>query len=252
MANCKVGNYIFDIDPDTATYKYSMKVNPEDTYGGRVIQILSCKIDSLVISGSIRPKKGGGQFEAMEKFADDIRSIMDWQAQNKTPLQFSYPALDWTGKVYLLGYKDVRYDVGTSVATYTLTFDIDSGFEGVKTVAVNNDLGFENIPDGVNWVRNEYNTPATSWEDVKTMLEGVLKDAGTSYKIQSLYDYADAVQSAEHAGGAAGLKADMAAASSTTGGNPQFNNMFGPVSSTSGQLTVSGFGSNRLPGGGVQ
>lgn len=226
MANCRVGSYIFDIDPDTATYKYSMKVHPEDTYGGRVIQILSCQIDNLVITGSLRPKKGGSQFAAMEEFAANVKAIMEWQAQNKKPLPFSYPALDWTGNVYLRDYKDVHYDVGTTVATYTLSFDIDSGFEGVKIAA--SSYGLENIPDGVNWVRNEYNTPTTDWDDVKKMLEGVLKDAGTSPKIQSLYDYAEAISNEQtQNSGAQGLRADLAGASQVTGGNPTFRNVMG-------------------------
>ena len=58
MANMRIGGYTFDLDPSSASWGYSLRLNQTDTYGGRVIQVLGCSIDTMSIRGYVRPLKG--------------------------------------------------------------------------------------------------------------------------------------------------------------------------------------------------
>jgi hypothetical protein len=216
MANASIGSYVFDIDPSSATWTYSLKTKAYQTYGGRVIQILRCNIENMTIggylsqlkgssSGGIRTVEGRGvsggsnvggfdyRYMQMKGFERDIRSIMESQAQSKEPWTFRYPILGWEGKVFLSGYDSVRYDVETSVVSYKLSFEVDSGFDSIIRAA--SSQGLESVQDGVNWTRNEYNTPSTAWSTVKTALQSALKDAGSSAQIGSIYEYIDKIGS---------------------------------------------------------
>lgn len=194
MANAKLGNYVFDINPSSASWGYSLHTNKIHTYGGVVVQILSSKIDDLVISGYI-PLRGGNrivQFNEMEQFEMEMRQIMESQVNDPpTPIHFSYPELNWDGDVFLMGYDSVTYDIETSAAKYTLRFTIDTGFDGV--VNIGGIEGIDNIPDGVGWVRNKYNTPdsAYSYEKIMESIGAILDDIGTfdSLNPPDLYAY---------------------------------------------------------------
>ena len=177
--NMSVHNYTFAIDPTSASWGYTLNVKHFDTYGGRVIQTLSCKIDKLTIGGYLPQPKGGMEtrYDNMIAFEKTVKEIMDYQSSTKSPVWFSYPPLGWEAWVYLMGYKDVKYDVGTSAVSYSLTFEVENGFESLVKTAES--YGLDLINSGVEWVRNEFNTPSQTWADLRTAYEALLGDAGT-------------------------------------------------------------------------
>ena len=197
MANASIGGYTLDIDPSSAQWTYTLRTKSIDTYGGRVIQVLGCSIDSLAISGYLPPVKGGdsARWTKMEEFETKIRAIMQEQADSKSSVTFNYPVLDWNGKVFLTGYENVKYDVKTTAISYTLSFQVDSGFGAIKTAASSE--GLDVIPDGVDWVRDVYNTPTASWDDVEKAFKEVMDSAGTSIETESLYDYLSEITAIE-------------------------------------------------------
>jgi hypothetical protein len=208
--------YELDVDPTSAQWGYKLNTSSYDTYGGRVVQVLSCKIETLTISGILSQPYGtnipmqfsryattseafgafDNRFAVMEEFADAMRQCMECQGETKTPSRFCYPMLDWDGGVYLTSYGNATYDVGSATATYTLKFDVDNGFDQIKEAA--STYGLDEIPDGVNWTRNVYNTPVTNWNDVRQALESLLNDAGTSAQRQSIYDYLSDIDHVEN------------------------------------------------------
>lgn len=193
MAWINVGDYRFNIMPDTAAWSYSMYVKSIDTYGGRVVQFLNSSIDALSVEGYIRPKKPKAevvngalsypdadiaQWQGMREFEYNVRQIMSFHESEKSPVHFSFPEVGWDGMVFLTGYSDVRYEVGTAAVRYRLSFDIDSGFESILTSAESQ--GLDNIPNGVGWVRSIYNTPGNDgWSAAKKAIEKIVDDAGT-------------------------------------------------------------------------
>ena len=191
MASIDVAGFSFSILPETAAWSYAMKIQSFDTYAGRVIQLLACNVENLSVEGYISPRYGarqtdmGGnvsdvaaQWIGMEEFEVAVKAIMAYHEQEKRPAHFSFAEVGWDGEVYLTGYTDVRYEPDIPAARYTLKFEVDSGFEDIAAAA--GDEGLKNIPDGVGWVRNVYNTPnVNNWEKVKDAIGKIVDDAGT-------------------------------------------------------------------------
>ena len=199
----------FDIDPESAQWAYSLKVRPYDTYGGRVIQVLSRSIDGLKIKGHLPCRHGldateyESQFGNMERFERDIKAVMEWQAENKRPHYFRFDALDWSGRVWVKGVGPFTYRPDIAAVEYSVDFEVESGFEDIaRSVGTH---GLENVPDGVNWVRNIYNTPTyKDWDHFLSALTRILSDSGsysssTVELLQSLYDSISESVSAEDA-----------------------------------------------------
>lgn len=212
MANMRIGSYTFDLDPSHASWGYRLRTKSTDTYGGRVIQILGSQVEQMSIRGYVRPLKGPveGAFEnrflAMERFEQDVKAIMDAQAQSKMPSELVYPPLGWGVDerilVYVTGFSNVKYDDSVSAFSYDLKMDVDSGFDEVVESALT--YGLEDIPDGVRWYRNQYNTPVTNWEQVKNALRQAIQANMSGDYDASVYDYLedymDDVEASENIG----------------------------------------------------
>lgn len=174
--------WTFDIDPETAQWSLELVTHVDNTYGGRVVQLLSKRVTGMRISGHLPMSMGDGserdmQFKAMENFERSVRSVMDDEARCRRPHKFSFPALGWEADVYLTGYSGVRYAPDQSAVEYTLSFEVDTGFEDVKPA--DGTFFMENVPDGVNYVRTKYNTPSTtSWDTVLKAVKNLLTSSG--------------------------------------------------------------------------
>lgn len=185
MAVISIGGYRFTIAPETASWSYAMNIKPFETYGGRVVQLLACSVNKLSVEGYISPKGNVksqsdplGQWQGMREFEYNVKQIMAVHEVYKQSVLFDFPEVGWNGNVWLTGYSDVRYEPSIPAVRYTLSFDIDSGFDSI-TEAIS-DYGLKNIPDGVGWVRNVYNTPLPKdWETYKEAIAAVLDDIGT-------------------------------------------------------------------------
>lgn len=204
MAIISIGGYEFSIDPTTASWNYRMNIKSTDTYGGRVVQLLACVVENMTVQGYIYPDKWvsdrndanrnilnkNNQWNGMRSFEHNIRLIMGYHETARRPVDFDFPEVGWSGKVYVTGYSDVRFDPGIPAVTYTLSMAVDSGFDSIASAA--GDYGMKSMPDGVGWVRSVYNTPDDAdWEKVKKALEKVVDEAGTfdADKVLDFYDY---------------------------------------------------------------
>lgn len=186
-----IGGYVFSINPSSMSWSYDMNTSSTDTHGGRVIQLLSCSLGEISLQGYLPVAKGQDIYREMERFEQQMVALMDWQAETKKPLPFRFPVLDFYGDVYILRYGGVKYSVTTSAVTYTLQLGVDSGFDTVIN-EIRDDMArrsLSNIPDGINWVRNVYNTPSeTGWNDALEALQTVLENAGNLSTLR-LSDY---------------------------------------------------------------
>lgn len=202
MAVISVGGYRFNILPNTASWSYSMDIKPIDTYGGRVVQLLACHIDNLSVEGYISPNGNAasqsdplGQWQGMREFEYNVKSIMAYHESSHRSVQFDFPEVGWVGNVFLTGYSDVRYEPDIPAVSYRLSFDVDYGFDGIAAAA--GDYGLKNIPDGVGWVRNVYNTPLPKdWETYKKAIAAILDDVGT-FSASNPLDYYSYLQRAK-------------------------------------------------------
>ena len=184
--------WVFDVNPSDASWGYTMNIKQFDTYGGRVVQLLSCRIDDLTISGNLSSKGAQSQWEPMLNFEGKIKSILAAQSKTGNPVTVQFDEVDWSGEVFLIGYSDVSYNIATTAVSYTLNFTVDSGFERVvEGITEDAKSSIGNVAAGVNWIRSKYNTPAADdWEQVKEALGQVVENTD-SYNSDSkgIYDY---------------------------------------------------------------
>ena len=228
MARISVGDFIFDLLPSTASWSYKMNINSIDTYGGKVVQLLSCVIESLTIDGLISPKNPEkfrwrskvedgktvryreflddelSQWQGMREFEHNVKQIMLYHEVAKQPVYFRFDEVGWSGDVYLTGYTDVRFEVDIPAVRYKLSFDVDSGFETIAAAV--RDEGLTNIPEGVGWIRSKYNTPPTDYSAAIKAAEKVIGDSGnfSADRVGDFYEYLkEAMKSEEDAKDAA-------------------------------------------------
>ena len=199
MTGCSIGGYNFLLNPSSAAWSYDLNTKSYDTYGGRVVQVLSCKITGFTISGYLSQKHltEATRWTEMEYFENAIRNIMEYHNINQKPVSFNFETMGWVNaKVYVQGYTNVSYDVATAAIQYTLTLFVDEGLDTVKDGIVISEL--ENIPSGVNWKHGIYNTPsAESWKQTldsyATFLEGAgVYNAGVATSFRSVFEQVQA------------------------------------------------------------
>lgn len=227
---------LMPVDPESATWSYELRTRSDDTYGGRVIQILSRRVTGLHVGGRLPLTKGAsgdieGFYRSMELLESGVKAVMDEESQERSPHRVVFPALGWDVEAYLSSFGQVRFDPMQAAVSFEMSFDVVSGTDGV-TVSSSDKYGMsiENVPDGVHWVRNEYNTPSTTdWETVKKNLESVIKKSG-GYTADDLYGITGDLYASESeastdggAGGSSGTNGSTeTGAKSSTGGSSMY------------------------------
>ena len=186
MANARLGGYLFEVNPHTVSWGYSLNTHSDNTMGGRVVQILGVKVEDITLTGHVLQKRGS-QFESLEDFEARIKGMMDRQLETKRPFRFSMPVLGIEGDVFIKSYKTVSYSYKLAAHEYTLVLGVDNGFGSVRSMisdeAVNGLWGATST--GVGLVEGRFRIPSsTSWNTViqiASMLynEGALTDSQT-------------------------------------------------------------------------
>jgi hypothetical protein len=101
---------------DEASWSYNLNTTVFPTYGGEVVQILSCNIGELTIMGTLP------SYRAMERvysyFAYYLQIATQGRSRdptsgrtsyNQKPIKFSYPERGWTFDIMPTGLKRIRY-----------------------------------------------------------------------------------------------------------------------------------------------
>lgn len=140
-------------NPNSIRWTYNLNTNVEETYGGRVVQILSCNIDDLVVSA----EAGRGGWPYFYQVATFFRDMLFDQRNGGEPGVFSYPNRKWSMKVYAVNFpfKDDWQAIGRE---FTMQFKVQEDISGViSSDTVRSELA--KLKVGVGYKHNEYNTP---------------------------------------------------------------------------------------------
>lgn len=148
----------FRTNPNEFNWTYSLNKKVEQTYGGRVIQLLSTKIDDF----TIKVDCGGGRWPYANQVARFLRDVMIDQRKG-VPATFEYTTRGWRLNVYVVSipYADAVEEV---------VREIDIGFkvqEDVSGVMSRNSLSAElsRLKDGIGFRRDKYNDPRANPDD---------------------------------------------------------------------------------------
>lgn len=147
------GTLRFRTNPNSIRWAYSLNTATDETYDGRVIQILSANIDELVVSAHA----GRGGWPYVQQVALYMRDLLIAQRNTDEPAHFLYPNRGWDFAVYAQGFplKDSWNEVARE---FTMRFKVQEDVSGLASKATV-DAELQRIREGIGYTPNEYNMP---------------------------------------------------------------------------------------------
>lgn len=132
----------FRTNPNEIWWSYDLLSNTEETYGGKVIQILGTKLGDL----SVTVDCGEGRWDYLMQVVLMLRNLMSDQ-RNGNPATFEYTTRNWRLNVYAMSipFED---QLDATVRTLPLNFKIQEDVSGVMS-QVSMDAALAQLQDGV-------------------------------------------------------------------------------------------------------
>lgn len=148
----EVGTLRFRSNPNEFNWSYTLNKRIDQTYGGRVIQLLGTRIDDFRFTADC----GTGRWEYMNKVAKFMRDVMVKQ-RGGTPATFEYTTRGWKFNAYV-----VTIPFADAVEEVRREFEVALKVqEDVSGIMSRNTLGAElrRLKDGIAFRRSRYNDP---------------------------------------------------------------------------------------------
>jgi len=155
--------HVFALNPDTAKWDYNDNATSMDTLGGRVIQLLSVKLNGLAITG-----RAGSRGE-LQRMADNIKQIMSYHVATQNPARLKVPSRNWDFQVYIQSMPALGWDVATTSYPYQLQFAIEDDLAGVQTKQITNAV-LQNIQKDIGYNAGHHGGNAQVAYDIITTL----------------------------------------------------------------------------------
>lgn len=147
-----VGTLRFRTQPKQFDWTYTLNKRIDQTYGGRVIQLLGTKIDDFAIKADC----GAGGWAEANRVALFMRDVMVSQRDGK-PATFEYTTRGWKLNAYI-----VSIPFADAVEEVLREFEIQMKVqEDVSGIMSRNTLSAElkRLQNGLNFHRSQYNDP---------------------------------------------------------------------------------------------
>lgn len=176
MHHPEVGTLRFRTAPNEFGWTYTLNKRIDQTYGGRVVQLLGTKIDDFQFKADC----GAGRWEYANKVSKFMRDVMIAQRNGK-PATFEYTTRGWKLNCYVVSvpFEDAIEEVKRE---FTVQCKVQEDVSGVMS---KNTLDAEllRLQDGINFSRSKYNDPlagqgVTDSEKGVFDVQQVIEDAG--------------------------------------------------------------------------
>lgn len=125
IGNDEVG-HSFKFNPNTVRWGYQENQQTFDTLGGRVIQVLSVKVNTMNVEGD-----AGSRLE-LQRMASTFHEIMKYHINSQLPVFFRVPSRQWSFKGYITSLPAIGWDVETVSYPYRFSFEVEEDM-GVVT-----------------------------------------------------------------------------------------------------------------------
>lgn len=230
IASLTWGNHVlrFRTNPNEINWSYSLITKTDQTYGGRVVQILGTKIDDL----SIKIECGNGGWPYLVRIATFMRDLMVAQRNGQTAT-FEYTTRNWKLKVYAANFPFAD-QVTATTREITLNFKVQEDISGIVSSA-SIAAALQAFANGVGWERSQYNDYTVVPNSDTGILPNVTGFAGGKLPLVgnagAVMDLSGAAQAAAAAapsvtGGAVGSGFSLPGTGSVTSGIPSQFNLF--------------------------
>lgn len=167
----------FHANPNEFAWSYNLIKRTDQTYGGRVIQLLGCNIGDF----TIKADAGKGRWEYMQKMVAFLRDVMVAQ-RNGVPATFEYTTRGWKLRCFVAAVP--FQDEYTAVARpYEIQLKVQEDISGLMT---KNFLQAElqRMKDGVGWSRSKFNDPtmnAAPGDQEQAPVQGAIDQATSTF-----------------------------------------------------------------------
>jgi hypothetical protein len=160
------GKFFFRVDPTAINWSYKLNTSEEQTYGGKVIQLLGVSLGTL----SISLESGSGRREELRRVLYYFKDLALWQKGTGRTVKFYYPPRKYSLRVV---FKSVNFTDNLQNVTfpYQLNFLVEEDLNGLitkKTLSAE----LNKIADGIGYIKSIYNDPALSPITPPTAREG--------------------------------------------------------------------------------
>ena len=143
----------FRTNPNSIQWSYTLNTHVEQTYGGRVVQLLSTKIDDLIVK--VECGNGGWAYNVgLVLFLRDL--LVSQRDPTGVPAVFSYTTRNWVFNVYALNIPFAD-QLDATVRELELHFKVQEDISGVVSGAILS-ATLALLQEGVGWTRNKYNS----------------------------------------------------------------------------------------------
>jgi hypothetical protein len=172
LSHPEVGTLRFRSNPKEFNWSYTLTKRVDQTYGGRVIQLLGTRIDDFTFKADC----GAGRWAEMNRVATFMRDVMVRQRGGK-PATFEYTTRGWKFNAFVasIPFADAVEEV---LREFEVGLKVQEDISGVMS---RNTLSAElrRLQDGIGFRRSKYNDPifAENRNGITTPNMGPIGDA---------------------------------------------------------------------------
>ena len=148
----EVGTLRLRSNPKEFNWSYTLNKRVDQTYGGRVIQLLGTRIEDFTFTADC----GSGRWEYMNKVAKFMRDIMIKQ-RGGAPATFEYTTRGWKFNAYIasIPFADAVEEVAREFEVAMKVQEDVSGLMSRNTLSAE----LRRLQDGMGFTRSRYNDP---------------------------------------------------------------------------------------------
>jgi hypothetical protein len=173
-AMASIGDYAFNIDPESVSWNHSVISVDKETVGGKVVQVLGIKHSEITVAGSFGNRRltSSGQrvggWQEQQDFLESVKKQARSYAADpeQAPLRFIYPQMGWDFQVRLKNYtngnqgpRSVRVSADIANPKWQLTLHVVRDNALLKERAI--DSFIERVANGMGWRPTAFQGPYT-------------------------------------------------------------------------------------------
>lgn len=121
--------YELPFGPNSIMWDYTLNTAAFDTLGGRVVQVLSVKIDTLTLAGDAANR------DALILLYYNVNKSQNKQIQTQSPSTLYLPTRNWYFDVWIRAFPQMGWDIRTVTYPYTIQFEVDQNSYSVDEIS---------------------------------------------------------------------------------------------------------------------
>lgn len=153
----------FRTQPNQFQWTYTLNKRVDQTYGGRVVQLLGTKIDDFVL----KAEAGGGRWDYTNRMAKFMRDVMIEQ-RDGTPATFEYTTRGWKLNCYVVSvpFQDAIEEV---LRPFEIQLKVQEDVSGLMSKS-SLSAELRRLQDGVGFRRSKFNDPTKQGEQLSDLV----------------------------------------------------------------------------------